>query len=57
MKPDALPTLLLLSAGGLFVVAVALYASGRQLPALVLLFAAISDAGVALWWRGRQRGS
>lgn len=49
-------TILLLSAGGLFVAAVALYASGRQLPALALLLAAVSDAAVALWWRGRQRG-
>ncbi|MDF1522129.1 MAG: hypothetical protein P1P87_04840 [Trueperaceae bacterium] len=53
--PDLLPKGLLISSFGLFAAAVALYLAGQQLVALALLLAAIGDAGVALWWRGRQR--
>lgn len=52
---DKLPTLLLLSAAGLFAGAVVAYVAGQAVVALALLAAAIGDAAVALWLRSRGR--
>ena len=50
---EKLPTLMLFSAVVLFVGAVAAYVADQSIVALVLLVAAIDDAAIALWFRGR----
>ena len=54
---DKLPTLMLLSAVVLFVGAVVAYSFDQTILAFVLLATAIGDAAIALWFRGRERGS
>ena len=50
---EKMPTLMLLSSVALFVGAVVAYVADQSIVALVLLVAAIADAAIALWFRGR----